>query len=106
MDPVQEQLEAYNAHDVDRFLACYAPDVVMEDAEGRVQSRGVEEARPRYAALFARNPGLHCELLNRIRVGRFVIDEERITGAGPEPLHAVAIYRVEGDRIAHVRFLR
>ncbi len=26
MDPVQEQLDAYNARDLERFLACYAPD--------------------------------------------------------------------------------
>jgi ketosteroid isomerase-like protein len=34
MDPVQEQLDAYNARDLERFLACYHPDAVVEDSAG------------------------------------------------------------------------
>lgn len=106
MDPVQEQLEAYNARDLERFIACYTPDVVLEDAMGNVTQRGHEEMRQRYGPMFAANPELHARIVNRIRIGNFAIDEERITGRGPEELHAVAIYRVENGLIAHVRFLK
>lgn len=106
MDPVQEQLEAYNAQDVERFVACYSEDVVIEDAEGNVTMQGREAMRERYAQLFARYPQQHCRVVNRIRIGEFAIDEERITGRGPEEVHAVAIYRLAGDVIARVRFLR
>lgn len=34
MDPVREQLDACNARDLERFLACYDPVVVVEDAAG------------------------------------------------------------------------
>ena len=34
MDPVQEQLDAYNARDLERFLACYHPDAVVEGSAG------------------------------------------------------------------------
>ena len=34
MDPVQEQLDAYNARDLERFQACYHPDAVVEDSAG------------------------------------------------------------------------
>jgi hypothetical protein len=27
--PVDRQLEAYNAHDIDAFVACYSPEVVV-----------------------------------------------------------------------------
>ena len=34
MDPVVSQLEAYNARDIERFIACYDPEVRIEDGEG------------------------------------------------------------------------
>jgi hypothetical protein len=34
MDPVQEQFDAYNAGDLERFQACYHPDAVVEDNAG------------------------------------------------------------------------
>jgi hypothetical protein len=39
-------------------------------------------------------------------IGSWVIDEERVTGRGPEPIHAAAIYEIKDGRIARVRFLR
>lgn len=110
MDPVAEQLEAYNARDLERFVACYASDVVVEDGDGRRILQGHEELRQKYRALFDASPELQCELVHRTRVGDYVIDEERVTGMGNRPVgavvHAVAIYRIEEDRIVHLRFLR
>lgn len=106
MDPVQAQLEAYNARDLERFIDCYTPDVVIEDGAGNLMMQGHDAMRERYGPMFAQNPELHCRIVNRIRVGEYVIDEERITGRGPKELHAVAIYRVAGEKITHIRFLR
>ena len=106
MDPVQEQLEAYNARDLERFIACYTPDVVIEDGAGNLMMQGHDAMRERYGPMFAQNPDLHCRIVSRIRIGDYVVDEERITGRGPGEVHAVAIYRLADDLIAHVRFLR
>jgi hypothetical protein len=103
--PVDAQVAAYNARDVDAFAACYAEDVVMEDAERNVLLRGREDLRREYAPFFAASPDLHAEIVTRIRIGAYVIDEERITGARPEALHAVAIYHMAGDLIDRVQFL-
>jgi hypothetical protein len=46
MDPVQEQLDAYNARDLERFLACYHPDAVVEDSAGA----GLAHIHPRSRA--------------------------------------------------------
>lgn len=105
-DPVQMQLEAYNAGDVERFMACYKPDCVVEDGAGNRLLTGHIEMRPRYEALFKSSPNLHCKLINRTRIGRYVIDEERISGRVPAMNHAVVIYRVQDSLIEHVRFLR
>lgn len=106
MDPVQAQLEAYNARDLERFIACYTEDVRIEDGAGNLLMQGHDAMRERYGPMFAQNPDLHCRIVSRIRIGEYVVDEERITGRGPAEVHAVAIYRLQGDLIAHVRFLR
>lgn len=105
-DPVVAQLRAYNARDIDAFMRCFAPACIVEDGEGQVLMRGHDEMRAKYGAMFAANPELHCELLHRTRVGAYVLDEERVTGRGPDALHALAIYRVVDGLIQHVRLLR
>ena len=105
-DPVQEQLEAYNTGDVERFMACYTPDCVIEDGAGNRLLTGHGEMLLRYTTLFKNSPQLQCEIINRIRIGSYVIDEERITGRVPAMNHAVVIYRVKDGLIEHVRFIR
>ena len=104
-DPVASQLAAYNAQDIDGFCACYHDDVVIEDGNGKVLSTGVDTLRTRYGALFVQHPNNRAELVARMRIGPWVIDEERVTGRNTAPLRAIAIYQVLEGRIASVRFL-
>lgn len=107
MDAVERQLQAYNGRDADAFAACYANDVVVENLGGEVVMRGRDELRRLYGELFATRPDLHVEITSRIRVGSWVVDEERVEGLEEDEVHAVAIYRLGKDGlIAHVRFLR
>ena len=106
MDPVEGQLEAYNARDAERFARFFTDDVIIDDAAGARLMTGRDELRARYGEMFAASPALHCEVLTRLRAGRFVVDEERVTGRGPEPLHVLVVYTLRDDRIAHVRVLR
>ena len=105
-DPTERQLDAYNARDADAFVACYSEDIVAEDAMGERILTGRAALDARYRPMFAAYPALHCEVVSRIRVGEFVIHEEQVSGRKPEPEHVVAIYRVAGPVIVHVRFLR
>lgn len=106
--PVDAQLAAYNAHDVDAFMLCYTPDCVIEDGAGTRLMAGHAEMRTRYQALFSSSPNLHCDIASRVCIGNYVIDEERITGRVPDLRHAVVIYRIDqaSGLISHVRFLR
>ena len=108
-DVVAAQVNAYNARDLERFLECYAPDATIEDGSGKVLMRGREAMRSLYGQLFAQSPELRCEIRQRIRVGPYVVDEESVSGfhldGFPTEVHAAAVYRVEGDLIAHVRLL-
>ena len=107
MDAVERQVQAYNARDADAFAACYARDVVVEELDGEVMMRGRDELRRLYGELFETRPGLHAEITSRIRVGSWVVDEERVEGLEKEDVHVAAVYRLGKDGlIAHVRFLR
>lgn len=51
---IQRQLETYNAHDIDAFMALMSEDVVAVDGiTGAVIASGVVALRPRYEARFA-----------------------------------------------------
>jgi imidazolonepropionase-like amidohydrolase len=102
----QRQLNAFNAHDLEAFAAPYDPEVEVLDLSGKVLERGTAALQARYRQRFEAAPGLHCELVKRMAVGDWVVDEERITGAGPQPVHALSIYEVKGGKIARVRLLR
>jgi imidazolonepropionase-like amidohydrolase len=101
---VQDQVDAYNARDIDRFVGTYAPDaVVMRLPSGEVAARGTDRLRETYGRLFGENPDLHCSVLERIVDGPIVIDHELVAGIRDRPyLHAVAIYRVEEGAIRAV----
>lgn len=104
---VERQVRAYNEHDIDAFVACYADAAVLEDGDGNVLARGHDEMRDHYGRIFDRFPDLQAEIVSRICVGAYVVDEERISGRPDGDLHAVAIYRLDAEGlIDHVRFLR
>lgn len=108
MDAVERQVEAYNAGDLEGFVSCYAQGVVIEDAKGEIGLRGRDEIRKLYEELFASAPNLRAEIVSRIRVGPYVVDEERVSGM-PDgaDLHVAAVYRIDAEGlIDQVRFLR
>jgi len=99
----QQQLNAYNAHDLEAFLAPYADDVEIYELPDKLLMKGKENMRKDYQFI-TQVPGLHCRLVNRIVQGNMVIDQEEVSGFGDKPAHAVAIYLVENGKIRKVYF--
>lgn len=102
----EQQLVAYNARNIDAFLAPYADSVELYDYNGKLMGRGKEQMRKDYAQMFQQVPQLHCQLINRIVQGNVVIDHESVTGFGPKPLRAVAIYTIRNRKIVKVEFVQ
>lgn len=105
-DPVQRQLEAYNAHDLERFVREYTDDVQvfrLPDPKPLVVGRAA------FAAHYRDNrfnlPSLHAEVVNRMVFGNKVIDQELITGLPDGPMEAAAIYEVSERGISKVWFV-
>lgn len=104
----QAQLDAYNAHDIDAFAACYTDDVEVHDLGGSPRSAGIQALRENYGALFASRPALHAHLVGRLVVGDTAADQERVVGLRDDgaEVHALAIYKIRDGRIAQVWFSR
>jgi hypothetical protein len=105
-DIVQQQVNAYNARDLEAFIATYSPDIKLYTYPDKLENTGHEEMRKTYGELFKRVPKLHCEIVNRIAQGNFVIDHERVTGLpNGRIINAVAIYEVRDNLIQRVWFV-
>jgi hypothetical protein len=100
-----QQLVAYNAHNLEGFLAPYANDVeIYVLGSNKLQMKGKEEMRKGYN--FLNSPGkLHCNLINRIVQGNVVIDHEEILSDRGK-FYGVAIYEIKDGKIAKVWFPR
>lgn len=102
---VEAQLDAYNAHALDPFCACFADDVeIFRMPTAAPDLVGLAALRAFYAEHRFNRPALHSEILGRIVIGDKVIDHERIAGLADEPVEVVAIYRIVDDKIATVWF--
>ena len=107
VDVVQRQLDAYNAQDMDAFLAAYAPDCVISDFNGAVTQNGRDAIRMRYAAMFAEFPQNRARMVKRMALGEVVIDHEDVSrGPNGPRFEAIAIYTVKHGLIARVDFVR
>ena len=100
---VQQQLNAYNAHDLDAFLEPYAENVELYDFPGKLIMKGKEQMRKEYLFV-TQTPPLYCNLKNRLVQGNMVIDHEEVSFGGPKPVYAVAIYIIENGKISKVYF--
>jgi hypothetical protein len=102
---VQEQLEAYNRHDVEAFLKTYSSEIKLYEFPDKELSSGLDAMRETYGKLFEREPDRKAKIARRIVQGDYVIDHEEVSGGGRK-FTAVAIYRVKAGKIITVWFVK
>ena len=102
----QRQLDAYNARDLERFVAEYTEDVTVYRLPG---TEPILQGKQNLAEHYAKNrfnlPELHAKLMNRMVFGNKVIDQEYVTGVPGAPLEVAAIYEVTPQGISKVWFV-
>jgi len=104
-DPVQRQLDAYNARDLTRFLAEYDDHVqVFRPPATEPALSGKAAFGKHYADNRFNLPHLHARLVNRMVAGNKVVDHEHITGLPSGDMSAIAVYEVIASRIRTVWF--
>jgi hypothetical protein len=102
---VQHQLDAYNARDIERFLQAYAQDIeIFRPPLAEPVLRGIEALRAHYASKRFNLPQLHAELVNRMVLGKTVIDHERVRGVEAQPMDVAAVYEVTDGVIRRAWF--
>src|SRR5262245_5246622 len=100
---VTASLAAYNARDLEAFMACFASTIEIWDQQaGICLLQGWERVHAAYGELFANSPRLHSQIVRRVRVGRVVIDHEIVTGRHGGDLEILISYQVLAGRIARV----
>ncbi|MGY0464148.1 nuclear transport factor 2 family protein [Kitasatospora sp. cg17-2] len=102
-DVVEQQLAAYNSHDLDAFVATYAEDVTIRRTDGSLL-QGRPALRDTYAGQFA-EARCRAEIVGRLTEGDWVVDQEIAHGLSPEPLRVLVAYRVRNGLIDRVDFL-
>ncbi len=106
---VQEQLDAYNEGDIDRFMAVFSPNIQLFTlGEKGPLVEGKDKVRSVYTNLFDKSPDLKSEVINRTIIGNKVIDYEIITGRNGDasPMYLVMVYEVEEGLIIRAHAVR
>lgn len=104
--PVQEQLAAYNAKDIDRFMQWWASDCQYYAFPSELLADGAAQIRERHIERF-KEPDLYGRLVHRMVVGNVVVDQEVVTRnfrEGLGEIDVIAIYEVEAGKIAKAWF--
>jgi hypothetical protein len=100
---VQQQLNAYNAHDLEAYLDMYSEDIEVYVFPDSLKTKGKAALRKEYDFV-NKTPKLFCKLLNRIVQGNMVIDHEEVYSFGDKPVYGISIYIVEKGKIAKLYF--
>lgn len=106
---VQANLDAYNAHDLEKFMSFFSEDISLVDFNsGKVTASGIDQIRAIYEPYFKASPELHSTILKRISYDNKVIDHESITGARgvAEAFEILLIYEVCEDKICKMTVIR
>jgi len=100
---VQQQLDAYNAHDLAAFLAVYDENVRIHRPPATEPTMVGRAALGHFHGSQRFNlPRLHAALLRRVVAGNTVVDHERVTGLTEQPFEVVVVYQVQDGRITGV----
>ena len=100
------QLVAYNACDMDSYLALFHKDAVLVNLpDQEVVAEGIEAIRVMYEARF-KTPGLRCEVHHRSEIGNIAIDRETVHTDGNPPVDILAMYEVVENKIQRIFFVR
>ncbi|QCI67314.1 nuclear transport factor 2 family protein [Phreatobacter stygius] len=103
---VARQLDAYNARDIEAFMALWHDDAQVFAHPATLLADGAAAIRARHVARF-QEPDLFGRLIARVSVGTMVVDREVVSRNFPEgrgEVDVIAIYEVDGGRIAKAWF--
>ena len=100
---VNRRIAAYNAHDIEAFLAVYDENVRIIVYPERVLGEGRERMRRIFGPQFEKGEGV-IEVLGQHVLGNTVVSDEDIR-IGSQDDRNIAIYTIRNGLIAEVRLI-
>jgi hypothetical protein len=104
--PVQKQLDAYNARDIDAFMEWWSDDCEYYEFPARLLASGAAQIRERHVTRF-KEANLFGKLIRLSVVDNLVVDQEVVTRTfadGIGEVDVLAIYQIENGKIATAWF--
>ena len=103
---VQKQLEAYNARDIDAFLATFSDDIVFFNFPKEETFKGITQLREVFGNLFKNSPDLYCYIKDVIATDDMVIVHEKVRFRKNQVMQDyIAMYKVSNGKITELYFL-
>ena len=103
LDVVARRTAAYNAHDIEAFLATYHQDLLVYEYPDKLLGQGTDRMRNIFGPQFAENDGT-IVVHSRHALENVVLSDETVTFYGKTE-HNVGIYTVEDGLIVEVRLI-
>lgn len=103
LDLVNRRISAYNAHDIDAFLATYDENVRIVVYPDRVLGEGRERMRRIFGPQFEKGEGVITVLGQHVLENTVVSDEDIRIGARDD--RNIAIYTIRNGLITEVRLI-
>ena len=108
---VDAQLAAYNARDIEAFIATYHDDIEISLFSVGLQIKGKQALKERYQQKFKELKYLHATAMKRIVQGQYLVDHELAESASVDPskvdnsVTVIAAYEVVDGLIVRVSFM-
>ncbi len=101
---VDQQVETFNKAELDGFAACFSEDVLVQNFPTDTMYVGNAKLKASYERYFAKNSNTKVEVVKRILMGAYVIDEEKVK-VDDKTYHQAAVYKIENGKIAEMTFI-
>ncbi len=104
---IQTQLDAYNAHDIEAFMAMWADDALYFEHPSTLLAEGAAAIRARHVARF-QEANLFARLKQRMVLGNKVVDYETVTRTfpeGPGTIDVIVTYEVINGKVARAWYI-
>lgn len=103
---VRAYTDAANRHDLEAFLALYAPTIRKFRFPGQLTSEGIEHNRQVYAKAFAAAPDLKIEIVEMIALADKVMVHDRVSGRPDgKTAEELTVYQVQNGRITNIMYV-
>jgi hypothetical protein len=105
---IRQYAAAWNAGDLETFLALHSPDVRKHrrvDERFELTTQGREVVREKYQPLFAKTPRVRVEIVALLAQGNIVVCRDRVSRADGPVSHELTMYEVRDGLIQNIWYL-